>query len=101
MLQGPTPNKPPGKLGARYPTFQPTHATDALGHIQAAAALSSAALQAGRHDVHLLLREQAVIHAMQQRYAAGAAALKANKWWQHEAAYAQRLKELAEQEKVG
>lgn len=106
--QGPTPNKPPGKLGDSYPSFQPTHATDALTHVQAAVRLSSTAMQAAAgneqpdsDNVRLLRREHALILALADRFAAGAAGLKANKWWQHETAYAQRLKELAEQEQVG
>lgn len=99
-MQGPTPNKPPGKLGDKFPSFQPTHATDALTHIQTAVQLNSAALQAGTHDQQLLLREEGLIQALAERFGAGAAALKSNKWWQHETAYAQRLKQLAEREKV-
>jgi hypothetical protein len=49
-VQGPNPNKLPGKLGDKYPSFLPTHATDALQHIQTAVSLNSAALQAGIHD---------------------------------------------------
>jgi hypothetical protein len=99
-LQGPTPNKPPGKLGDKYPSFQPTHATDALAHAQAAAGLNHAALQAGAHDQQLLLREEGLIQALLQRYASGAAAIKAKRWLAHETAYAESLRKLAEREKV-
>lgn len=98
--QGPNPNKLPGKLGERFPSFQPTHATDALQRVQTALKLNSAALQAGRHDQQLLLREEALIRALSERYASGAAALKAKKWRQHETAYAERLAELAQREQV-
>jgi hypothetical protein len=98
--QGPTPNKPPGKLGDKYPSFQPTHATDALAHIQAAAGLNHAALQAGLHDQKLLLKEEELIQALLQRYASGAAAIKANRWQGHETAYADSLRQLAERDKV-
>lgn len=99
--QGPTPNKTPGKLGEKFPSFQPTHATDALAHIQTAVQLNRAALQAGTHDQQLLLREEGLIQALAERFADGAAALKANRWWQHEMAYAERLKQLAERQQVG
>lgn len=98
--QGPNPNKLPGKLGERFPSFQPTHATDALQRVQTALKLNSAALQAGQHDQQLLLREEALIRALSERYASGAAALKAKKWRQHETAYADRLAELAQREQV-
>lgn len=60
-LQGPTPNKTPGKLGDKFPSFQPTHATDALTYSQSAVQLNSAALQAGTHGQKLLLREEGLI----------------------------------------
>lgn len=50
--------------------------------------------------VQVLLREEALIRAMAERYASGAAALKAKKWRLHETTYAERLQELAEREKV-
>jgi hypothetical protein len=50
--------------------------------------------------VQVLVREEALIRAMAERYASGAAALKAKKWRLHETAYAERLQELAEREKV-
>jgi hypothetical protein len=52
------------------------------------------------NPVQVLLREEALIRAMAERYASGAAALKAKKWRLHETAYAERLQELAEREKV-
>ncbi|WIA40430.1 hypothetical protein OEZ86_013787 [Tetradesmus obliquus] len=96
--QGPMPNKVPGKLGDPYPAFLPTHATDAHSHAQAALRHSHAALGAAHLNVGLVRREQALVQALAQRFAEGAAALKGGKWRTAEARYAQRMQQLAEEE---
>lgn len=84
------PNKVPGKLGDPYPAFLPTHATDAHSHAQAALRHSHAALGAAHLNVVLVRSEQALVEALAQRFAEGAAALKGGKWRTAEARSAKR-----------
>lgn len=55
---------------------------------------------ASRHEGVVSVPFILLLQALAERFASGASALKADKWRQHEMVYAQRLKQLAEREKV-
>lgn len=84
-MQGPMPNKVPGKLGDPYPAFLATHATDAYGHAQAALRHNHAALGASQLEMARVRKDKLFIEALAGRFKKGAAALKADKWREHEA----------------
>lgn len=93
------PNKVPGKLGESYPSFLPTHATDAFQHIQQAVKYNQQAM-GSQLDMQLVRQDKQYIDALAERFSKGAAALKGGKWKEQEAKYAHRMKEVAETAKV-
>ncbi|KAF6261103.1 hypothetical protein COO60DRAFT_1699955 [Scenedesmus sp. NREL 46B-D3] len=69
-----------------------------LAYAQAALRHSREALGAAHLDAGLVRRDRLLAEALAERFSEGAAALKAGGWRTHEARYAQRMQQLAEDE---
>ncbi|KAF8055909.1 hypothetical protein HT031_006548 [Scenedesmus sp. PABB004] len=96
--QGPMPNKVPGRLGQTFPAYTAAHATDAHAHMQAALRASDAALGSSSLDAALVRRDRRIIDAAAARFGGGAAALRDGSWRAREAAWAERMAAIGEED---
>jgi hypothetical protein len=103
---GPFPNKVPGKLGDKYPVFDPTAAHDAIEHIRKAQLNSDAAEVALGHssssgsvggglDRTAVARDKQLIHLSVLRFEGGVKAVKHGDWISQERRYADAMAKLA------